>query len=193
MKHTPDGYSSQQCSILLLAGGRGSRMGGKDKGWVHWNGLPLIEHMANVVRPLTTDLIISCNRNCERYATLADQVVSDSVEGYPGPLIGIIEALKIAKKNQLLVLPCDAPKIDKELLLSLVKHAGSQPVLLHHQGHWQPLFSLIPTNLLANLEHQWNLGQRSPLRALLELQPKKIVIDSNDTRLDNFNDPTKLI
>ncbi|MBP3363942.1 MAG: NTP transferase domain-containing protein, partial [Pseudomonas sp.] len=57
-----------ECSILLLAGGRGQRMGGQDKGLVTWQGQPLIEFAQRVARPLTDDLIISCNRNHAQYA-----------------------------------------------------------------------------------------------------------------------------
>src|SRR5690606_25755799 len=70
-------HQLDDCSILLLAGGRGRRMGGKDKGWVQWQGMALIEHLHRTVRPLTDDLIISCNRNQDRYADLADQLVHD--------------------------------------------------------------------------------------------------------------------
>src|SRR5690606_7670207 len=56
------------CSVLLLAGGRGQRMGGADKGLLEWQGRPLIAWLHDLVRPLSDDLIISCNRNSERYA-----------------------------------------------------------------------------------------------------------------------------
>lgn len=179
-------------SILLLAGGRGARMGGQDKGWVRWRGRALIEHMHLVVRPLTDDLIISCNRNQADYRPLADQLISDPAPDYPGPLIGIIEALKIARHPYLLVLPCDAPLIDRPLLQLLVAQAGPRPLMLHHGGHWQPLFSLIPAALLASLELQWHRGQRSPLQALLQLNPLAVELASHDRRLDNFNEPAML-
>ncbi|WP_243269106.1 NTP transferase domain-containing protein, partial [Pseudomonas aeruginosa] len=77
------------CSILLLAGGRGQRMGGRDKGLIEWQDLPLIAHLHRLVRPLTDDLIVSCNRNQERYAAYADRLVSDDSRDFPGPLAGI--------------------------------------------------------------------------------------------------------
>lgn len=55
------------CSILILAGGRGQRMGGRDKGLVDWQGEPLIAHVHRAVRPLSDDLVISCNRNQAAY------------------------------------------------------------------------------------------------------------------------------
>lgn len=71
------------CSILLLAGGRGQRMGGQDKGLLAWRGAPLIAHLQRLTRPLTDDLIISCNRNQDRYAHYADYLVSDDSPDFP--------------------------------------------------------------------------------------------------------------
>lgn len=180
------------CSIVLLAGGRGQRMGGQDKGWVNWQGQALIEHMQHVVRPLTDDLIISCNRNHQRYQSLADQIVSDTDLDFAGPLAGILSALKVARHPYLLVLPCDAPRIDQALLTQLYQHAGEYPVLLQHKGHWQPLFSLIPCAQLKNLQNLWDAGERSPKHALLKLNPVVIDCPDNEQRLANFNDPSVL-
>eukprot|EP01034_Spumella_vulgaris_P009301 gene9301-11812_t len=82
----PLNSSPLPCSILLLAGGRGQRMGGLDKGLLDWHGQPLIAHLHQLVRPLTDDLIISCNRNQAQYAPYGDQLVSDDSPDFPGPL-----------------------------------------------------------------------------------------------------------
>ena len=180
------------CSIALLAGGRGQRMGGQDKGWIMWQGHALIEHMHRVVRPLTDDLIISCNRNHERYQALADQQVSDPSQDFSGPLIGILSALQVARHPYLLVLPCDAPRIDQALLTQLYQQAGERPVLLKHQGHWQPLFSLIPCTQLNALQDLWNAGERSPKQAVLQLNPIAIHCADDEQRLANFNETSVL-
>ena len=83
------------CSILILAGGRGQRMGGRDKGLVDWQGEPLVAHVQRVVRPLSDDLVISCNRNQQAYRAYADQLVGDAEADYPGPLAGVIAGLKL--------------------------------------------------------------------------------------------------
>ena len=88
-----------QCSILLLAGGRGQRMGGQDKGLVRWQGQPLIAYAQRVTRPLTDDLIISCNRNHEQYTRLADQLVCDGNDDFAGPLAGIRAGLAVARHS----------------------------------------------------------------------------------------------
>ncbi|MBX4377840.1 NTP transferase domain-containing protein, partial [Mycobacterium tuberculosis] len=77
-------------------------MGGQDKGLVEWQGEPLIAHLQRKVRPLTDDLIISCNRNRERYAAYADQLVSDEEDDFPGPLAGILAGLEVARLPHLL-------------------------------------------------------------------------------------------
>lgn len=192
MSDMPPPAPLAHCSILLLAGGRGQRMGGQDKGWVRWGEHALIEHVQRVARPLTDDLIISCNRNQTRYRALADQLVSDPADDFPGPLIGIIEALKIARHPNLLVLPCDAPRIDRQLLEHLCQHAGERPVMLRQDGYWQPLFSLLPTALLPHLQEQWQAGQRSVQRALRELNPVALDYPGDDPRLSNFNEPALL-
>ena len=99
-------------------------MGGRDKGLIEWQDLPLIAHLHRLVRPLTDDLIVSCNRNQERYAAYADRLVSDDSRDFPGPLAGIRAGLAVARHPWLLVLPCDAPRIDRALLETLLQAAG---------------------------------------------------------------------
>ena len=183
------------CSILLLAGGRGQRMGGRDKGLIEWNGRPLIAHLHEVVRPLSDDLIISCNRNAERYATFADRLVHDPDSDFPGPLAGILAGLAVARHDWLLVLPCDAPLIDAELLQTLRQSASAhpgKPVLIREGEQWQPLFCMIPRALLAALQQLWQTGERSPLRALLQLGGQPCPCAPGDRRLANLNTPELL-
>jgi molybdopterin-guanine dinucleotide biosynthesis protein A len=180
------------CSVLLLAGGRGQRMGGADKGLLDWHGKPLIAWLQEQVRPLTDDLIISCNRNQSSYARFADQLVSDADGDFPGPLAGILAGLRSARHPQLLVLPCDAPLIDRPLLQSLLLEAGEYPVVLRQGEQWQPLFSLWPTQLLADLEQAWINGQRSPLSFLRAARARTLDCPQDDPRLANLNTPTLL-
>ncbi|WP_070344600.1 molybdenum cofactor guanylyltransferase MobA [Pseudomonas aeruginosa] len=183
------------CSILLLAGVRGQRMGGRDKGLIEWQGLPLIAHLHRLVRPLTDDLIVSCNRNQERYAAYADRLVSDDSRDFPGPLAGIRAGLAVARHPWLLVLPCDAPRIDRALLETLLQAAGrtpARPWMLRCGGQWEPLFSLIPTHLAEEIEHAWRQGDRSPRHVLLPLGAEAIELAAGDPRLANLNTPELL-
>ncbi|MFG6206022.1 molybdenum cofactor guanylyltransferase MobA [Pseudomonas retamae] len=183
------------CSILLLAGGRGQRMGGQDKGLVEWLGEPMIAHLQRKVRALSDDLIISCNRNRERYAAFADQLVADDEGDFPGPLAGIRAGLKAARHTHLLVLPCDVPRIDTRLLQSMRETAqlnSEKPLMLRHGEHWEPLLCVIPLSLSAAFEDAWNAGERSPGRVMRSLGATALQCPDNDPRLANLNTPELL-
>ena len=187
--------SLNQCSILLLAGGRGQRMGGQDKGLVTWRGQPLIAFAQRVARPLTDDLIISCNRNHDQYAPFADQLVSDGNDDFAGPLAGIRAGLAAARHLHLLVLPCDVPNIDRALLAALLAAAGEQPdrpLMVRHGEHWEPLLCVIPTAFRAAFDAAWQAGERSPRKIMLQLNARAWQCAENDPRLANFNTPDLL-
>ncbi|WP_349617902.1 molybdenum cofactor guanylyltransferase MobA [Azotobacter salinestris] len=180
------------CSVLLLAGGRGQRMGGLDKGLLKWRGKPLVAHLHALTRPLTDDLIISCNRNIERYALYADCVVHDDSSDFPGPLAGIRAGLKVARHAWLLVLPCDAPLVDATLLHSMRWNASlhpGRPLLLRQGQQWEPLFCLIPKSLEPTLERAWQDGERSPRRVFLAHEATALQCLPGDSRLLNLNTP----
>lgn len=183
------------CSILLLAGGRGQRMGGQDKGLLEWRGEPLIAHLHRKTRELSDDLIISCNRNLEKYAPYADQLVHDDEGDFPGPLAGIRAGLKAARHAHLLVLPCDVPGIDAALLRSMRETACQQPgkpLMLRHGDHWEPLLCVIPVVLLDDFERAWSDGERSPGRIMRNLGATALQCPENDPRLANLNTPQLL-
>ncbi|MCQ6256758.1 molybdenum cofactor guanylyltransferase MobA [Pseudomonas sp. Q11] len=187
--------SLPSCSILLLAGGRGHRMGGQDKGLLEWQGEPLIAHLHRRTRALSDDLIISCNRNPERYALYADQLVHDDEEGFPGPLAGIRAGLKVARYPTLLVLPCDVPQIDASLLDSMLSQASQhpdKPLMVRHGEHWEPLLCVIPVALAPAFEQAWSEGERSPGRIMRALHAIALQCPANDIRLANLNTPELL-
>ncbi|RJG08883.1 molybdenum cofactor guanylyltransferase MobA [Pseudomonas cavernicola] len=178
------------CSVLILSGGRGSRMGGRDKGLIPWQGVPMIEWVHRQVRPLTDELIISCNRNIERYASLADLVVRDECKGFQGPLAGIRMGLRAMTGDWLLVVPCDLPRIDHELLEELYRaaqHSGGHSVLVKQGRHWQPLVCLLPRLALEEVDFAWSAGIRSPLRLWLGMKAHTLNYAEDDPRLFNCN------
>ena len=191
----PIDSSPLPCSVLLLSGGRGQRMGGQDKGLLEWRGQPLIAHLQRLARPLTDDLIISCNRNPERYADYADQLVNDESPDFPGPLAGIRAGLAAARHEHLLILPCDVPHIDAPLLADLRETARRNPllpVMVRHGEFWEPLICIIPTRLRAAVEDAWHAGERSPRKIFLQLGGVGLECQADDPRLANLNTPQLL-
>ncbi|UZJ58654.1 molybdenum cofactor guanylyltransferase MobA [Pseudomonas sp. KU26590] len=183
------------CSILLLAGGQGRRMGGRDKGLIVWRDKPFIEHLYALVRPLTDDLIISCNRNREQYARYADRLVEDEQQDFPGPYAGIRAGLAVAKHDYLLVIPCDMPLLDRALLDGLRQTAAANtgaPVMVRQGEQWEPLLCCIPTHHANVFEQHWQQGQRSPRRTMAELRAVGFQCEADDLRLANLNTPDLL-
>ncbi|MEX5360645.1 molybdenum cofactor guanylyltransferase MobA [Pseudomonas guariconensis] len=179
------------CSVLILAGGRGQRMGGRDKGLVPWHGEPLVAHVQRVVRPLSDDVVISCNRNHEAYRAYADQLVSDAAADFPGPLAGVIAGLAAARHDWMVVLACDAPRLDQALVTDLLRLAveHDSPAMVRQGGFWQPMFSVLPRKVLPLLEQAWSTGERSLQKALLRTSVQGLECTETDSRLSNFNSP----
>ncbi|WP_369991780.1 molybdenum cofactor guanylyltransferase MobA [Pseudomonas xanthosomatis] len=179
------------CSILILAGGRGMRMGGRDKGLVPWRGEPLVAHVLRAVRGLSDDVVISCNRNLEAYGAYADQLVSDAEADYPGPLAGVIAGLKVARHDWVVMLACDAPLVDQALVEGLLALAceHDSAAMVRQGGYWQPMFSVVPRRVLPLLEQAWGRGERSLQKALLAGPVQGLECAEGDLRLGNFNSP----
>lgn len=182
------------CSILILAGGRGQRMGGRDKGLVAWRGEPLVAHVQRAVRGLSDDVVISCNRNHSAYAHYADQLVSDAEADFPGPLAGVIAGLKVARHDWVALLACDAPQIERTLVEALLAKAceHDSAAMVHQGGYWQPMFSVLPRRMLAQLEQAWASGERSLQKALRVAPIQALECAEDDPRLSNFNSPERL-
>jgi molybdopterin-guanine dinucleotide biosynthesis protein A len=177
-------------SAVLLAGGQGSRLGGRDKGLMDWHGQPVASHLTRRLRLVAAPVMISCNRNLEQYRQWADTLVVDSVPEYPGPLAGIVEAMKLCRTSHLLVIPCDVPHLPVELLQSLVAQARGRPecVWLVRVGeHCQPLVSIIPASLCPSLVQSWETGQRSPLHWMLAQSSQVLQLPADDPRMHNAN------
>ncbi|WP_370599798.1 molybdenum cofactor guanylyltransferase MobA [Pseudomonas nitroreducens] len=183
------------CSALILAGGRGQRMGGQDKGLLLWQGRPLVSYAAALARPLSDDLIISCNRNPDEYAPYADRLVHDDSPDFPGPLAGIRAGLAVARHSHLLVLPCDAPLLDHELLVQLLQACAASPSkvqMLRSGEQWEPLFCVIPVALRQQIDEAWQRGDRSPRHVFSHLGLQAVPCPTDDPRLANLNTPELL-
>jgi molybdopterin-guanine dinucleotide biosynthesis protein A len=103
----------------ILAGGRARRMGGRDKGLVHFRGKPLIQWVVTSMERQVQRLVISANRNIEAYATFGHPVVTDQMQGYQGPLAGLSSAIAVAHTPWIAVVPCDGPFLPPDLVQRL--------------------------------------------------------------------------
>lgn len=142
----------QQVTGLILAGGRGQRLGGQDKGLVHLKGQPLVSYAMSVLSGQVSEVLISANRNIADYESLHTRVVSDAEPDFPGPLAGLLAGLNTATTPWLAVIPCDAPLLSSSLLPRLVAAIGDADVAVAHDGeHLHSVTALMRTRLADDL------------------------------------------
>lgn len=155
---------------VVLAGGMGARMGGADKGWVAWEGRPLVERVLERLRPQVAEVMISANRSLARYRALGCTVVQDDTErlgAFQGPLAGILAALEALPGGWAVFVPCDAPNLPGDLVQRLAEAGGGRrPAVARCGGHVQPVFCLLPASLAPQLRAALQGGERRPDRFL---------------------------
>jgi len=117
-------------------------------------------------------VLISANRNRERYVALGCAVVPDDAArwgAYPGPLAGMLAVLEQASADWVAFVPCDAPHLAPDLVARLMQAAAGQaPVVARCEGRLQPVFCLLPRALAAALRTALDGGERRPQHFLRE-------------------------
>jgi molybdopterin-guanine dinucleotide biosynthesis protein A len=150
-------------SGLILAGGRGRRMGGTDKGLLLVHGRPLAALSLERLKPQVGKVFISANRNLEAYAALGAEVLPDLLPDYPGPLAGIHAALTRIQTPWLAACPCDSPYLPADLVARLMQAAlaSNAPLAVAKTaGRSQPAFMLCRRDLLPALTIWLQSGNR---------------------------------
>lgn len=143
---------------VVLAGGRGSRMGGVDKGLQLFREAPMVQHVLQRLRPQTARLLINANQNLPRYREFGVPVWPDQMEGFPGPLAGMQTALSHCETEFLVTAPCDSPFLPEDLVArlssGLLERNADLAVAVTVEGESRqshPVFCLARTSLLPHL------------------------------------------
>lgn len=155
--------SARDVTGLLLAGGRATRMGGQDKGLIEIAGRPLAAHVLDALRPQVDTVLINANRHAPDYEALGAPVVADPIEGYLGPLAGVLAGLEAATTSLLATLPCDSPFVPPDLVARLRERLAARDaeIAVAHDGERrQPVFMLLRTALAADLRAWLGAGGR---------------------------------
>lgn len=151
----------ESITAVILAGGRGSRMGGVDKGLQNFNGVPLALHTLLRLSPQVGGVMINANRNLAAYESFGVPVWPDStgLGEYAGPLAGFMTGLERCETPYLLTVPCDTPLFPHDLVARLAdafeEHSADFAVASapeeDGQLRPQPVFCLMGTHLLESL------------------------------------------
>ena len=108
-----------QITGLILAGGRGSRMGSIDKGLVPLAGQPMVKHVIARLQPQVQRLLINANQNLDTSAAFGTPVWPDAIPDFAGPLAGLQTGLMHCETPYLVTAPCDSPFLPTDLVQRL--------------------------------------------------------------------------
>ena len=152
---------------LVLAGGRGSRMGGVDKGLQNHRGMPLALHALMRLAPQVGAVMVNANRNLGAYEAMGAPVWPDALPDFAGPLAGFLAGLEHCETPWLVTVPCDTPDFPLDLVerLAAGAQAAGAPVALAAAPEdgvlrAQPVFCLMRTDLLESLVDFTHAGGR---------------------------------
>jgi len=152
---------AESITAVILAGGRGSRMGGVDKGLQNFNGVPLALHTLMRLSPQVGEIMINANRNLAAYESFGVPVWPDStgMGDFAGPLAGFLIGLERCETPYLLTVPCDTPLFPADLVARMADSFAREDAdfaiaaACEEDGQLrpQPVFCLMGTHMLESL------------------------------------------
>jgi molybdopterin-guanine dinucleotide biosynthesis protein A len=149
----------------VLAGGRGNRMGGVDKGLQRLRGEPLVAHAIRRLAPQVDAVVLNANRHLDQYAEFGLPVWPDAEADFAGPLAGFLTGLAHCTTPWLATVPCDSPRFPTDLVARLAAGLGAAPAAIavttsDAQRQVQPVFCLMHRALQGDLAAWLAAGER---------------------------------
>jgi molybdenum cofactor guanylyltransferase len=156
---------------VVLAGGLSRRMGGGDKGLLDLHGQSMLAHVIAAFAPQVVRLALNANGDPARFAGFGLPVVPDTVEGFAGPLAGVLAGLRWAathapRATHVASVSADAPFLPHDLVRRLAGASAGQPnaiAMARSGGELHPVIGLWPVHLAGDLEAALAAGTRKVL------------------------------
>jgi molybdopterin-guanine dinucleotide biosynthesis protein A len=181
----------QNISCIILAGGKGQRMGGADKGLLQFRNKPLIQHVIESVSAQVDDIVISANRNIEQYQSLGYAAYSDIDYNYDGPLAGIASTIPHCKHDWILIIPCDMPALPDNLVSSMRKLRSTTQLVVVTVNNRPQLVFLLHRDLLDAIR-QFLAGNRHSVMQWVDSVQHRCLESTIDSCFLNINTPAQL-
>jgi len=188
----------QEITGLILAGGRGTRMGGVDKGLQTHLGIPLALHALERLRPQVGALMLNANRNLAAYQAMHVPVWPDELADFPGPLAGMLAGLEHCETPYLATAPCDTPNFPVDLVARLAQglmeiDGDMATAYTREDGELlaQPVFCLMKTSLRGSLRSFIAGGERKTGLFAARHNGAKVIFD-DPAAFANANTPGEL-
>lgn len=178
---------SSQITGLILAGGRGTRMGTVDKGLQMFRDAPMALHVLMRLSPQVGYIMINANQNIAPYEAFGVPVWQDEMQGYPGPLAGLQTGLIHCETDYLVTSPCDSPFLPKDLVERLAEGLEQNNADIAvavtgagdtRQAH--PVFCLVKASLLPHLTLYLQDGNRKFDKWYSSLAVAEVHFDDED-------------
>ncbi len=145
-------------TAVLLAGGMARRMGGGDKCLLEIGGRTLLDLVIERTRSQTPDMVINANGDSERFNRFDLPVAADTIDGFAGPLAGVLTGMEWAHDNcpgnpWVMTVATDTPFFPRNLMAAFLKHTeeGADMACAQSDGRNHPVFGLWPVHLAGEL------------------------------------------
>ncbi len=177
-------------SAVILAGGQAKRMGSVDKGLQPLQGKPLFQFIYDRLHSQVEHISVNANRNQAIYAVAGLPVFGDNIEGFQGPLSGILTALERSETDFVLFVPCDSPFFPDNLLEKLksaVDFHGVSIAYVHDGEREHPTFCLMARSLKEKLAAYLATGERRMLQFMRQNGAVSVDFSENKAAFTNIN------
>ena len=187
--------NAEKITALILAGGRGSRMGSVDKGLQLFAGKPMVAHVLERIAPQADEIIINANRSINEYAAFGHRVIADAIDGFAGPLAGLHAGMTHATTPLIVTTPCDSPFLPLDLVARLLlamekEHADLAVAKTFDQVH--PVFCLVKRDMEPHLRAFLETGQRKIDKWYATLNVVEVQFDDQEAAFANINTEDEL-
>lgn len=164
---------------IVLSGGKSKRLG-TEKGLAIYGGKPLASYSIAALEPLCGKILLSANSELGAYSQFGLKIIQDEIRNI-GPMGGLLACLKQSQTRYNLVLSCDIPFVESELLSYLVSQIENYQVAVpvHGEGRLEPLCGFYNTNVISQLEKSVHSGNYKLMDFLETVNLKKVIIDEN--------------
>ena len=196
--------SNEIVPCVILAGGKGRRMGGKEKALIPLLDRPLLSYVLEKISGKVAPIALNINTNLEQFTKFGYPIIEDPIKGHLGPLAGILASLNWAKqhnKDWVMTLPCDTPFLPKNIVQSMLDAKKKQPdvdlIVAKSRGFNHPVIALWKSEINIKLKNALDEGIRKIDVFTSQLKISYVDFDnidnSNFDPFTNLNSPRDLI
>ena len=184
--------SNEIVPCVILAGGKGRRMGGKEKALIPLLDRPLLSYVLEKISGKVAPIALNINTNLEQFTKFGYPIIEDPIKGHLGPLAGILASLNWAKqhnKDWVMTLPCDTPFLPHNLVQSMLNAKNNQPdvdlIVAKSRGFNHPVIALWKSEINIKLKNALDEGIRKIDIFTTQLKIAYVDFDNIDNSEEN--------